>query len=92
MHPFYGPNDRLLSTARTRGSGLVSMAAYLAFWALALVMARRELDARFPRRPDPRPDRATQILRERYAAGELSEEQLRAMERVLNNDQGGRQP
>ena len=59
------------------------MAAYLAFWAGAIVLARRELDARFPRGGRPVPDDALALLRARYARGEIDEAQLRAMSAVL---------
>jgi uncharacterized membrane protein len=57
------------------------MAAYLAFWAGALVIGMRELNARFPRVQQPRPqlDPALAVLRERYARGELDREQFLAM-------------
>lgn len=84
MHPFYGPSARLLGgrtgERTTTASGLLSMAAYLAFWAGALVIAKRELDARFPR---ARPDVGVAILRERFARGEIDEQQFRAMSAVL---------
>lgn len=89
MHPFYGPSGRLLSGRRVQGTGLVSMAAYLTFWAVALVAARRELDARFPRREVPPADRALGVLRERFARGELDEAEFRAMARVLDDTPGG---
>lgn len=91
MHPFYGPSDRLLSGSESRGAGLASMAAYLAFWAVALVVAKRELDARFPPgggRTDQR-DRARAILRERFARGDIDESAFRAMTRVLDEAAGG---
>lgn len=91
MHPFYGPSDRLLSGRPARGAGLVSMAAYLTFWAVALVVARRELDARFPRRGSPRSaDQALAVLRERFAKGELDEASFRAMAAVLDETPGPR--
>ena len=99
MHPFYGPSARMLegraSTSggreRTSGGrastlgGLVSMAAYLAFWAGAIGLAKRELDARFPRagRPATSDDRALAVLRERYARGEIDDERYLAMRRIL---------
>lgn len=46
MHPFHNPSDDAMSGRRPRATGLVSMAAYLAFWAVALVIAKKELDAR----------------------------------------------
>ncbi len=90
MHPFYGPSGRLVG-GRDRQSaamGLVSMAAYLGFWAAALAIAKRELDARFPRldrQPDEtlRPDPAMTLLRERYARGELDDQQYIRMRDLL---------
>ena len=91
MHPFYGPSDRLLSGNESRGAGLASMAAYLAFWAVALVVAKRELDARFPRGGGPADhgDHARAILRERFARGDIDESAYRAMRRVLDEAAGG---
>lgn len=86
IHPFYGPSERLLRGADARGAGLVSMAAYLGFWAVALVIANRELDARFPRgggHSGAAEDRSRVILRERFASGEIDQAQYRAMRRVL---------
>lgn len=90
MHPFYGPNAGLVSEPGSRTAGLASMAAYLAFWAVALIVAMRELDARFPRgsRPPEPTDGALAILRERFARGELDEPRFRAMARVLGEDRG----
>ncbi|HQR80985.1 MAG TPA: hypothetical protein PLT68_12265 [Actinomycetota bacterium] len=90
MHPFYGPSARF-----TRGSdphsaavGLVSMAAYLAFWAVAIAVAKRELDARFPRADEAtaaelRRDPAMTLLRERYARGEIDDRQYTTMRDLL---------
>lgn len=90
MHPFYGPSDRLLSGRESRGAGLASMAAYLAFWAFALVVAKHELDARFPRvgGKSDQGDRARAILRERFARGDIDEAQFRAMTDVLDEAAG----
>lgn len=87
MHPFYGPNNKLLSGSEGRAWGLLSMAAYLAFWAGALVVAKRELDARWPRQPraDSAGDPAMAVLRSRFARGELDESQYRAMVQVLRD-------
>jgi hypothetical protein len=49
MHPFYGPSGRLLADRSGRTEGIVSMAAYLAFWAVVVVVAKREMDLRWPR-------------------------------------------
>ena len=85
MHPFYGPSARLLAGRGTSTSGLLSMAAYLAFWAVALAIAKREVDARFPKGrsfPEP-PDTAMTLLRERFARGEIDQAQFRSMAAVL---------
>ncbi len=75
----------MLADRGSRLTGLISMAAYLAFWAGAVVLAKRELDARFPKvvgAPQGR-DHAMVVLRERYARGEIDAEAYRAMEQVL---------
>lgn len=86
MHPFYEPSARLLARRGSSMSGIVSMAAYLAFWAAALVIAKRELDARWPTagRCASRRDPALMVLRERFARGEIDEPQFRAMSHVLD--------
>lgn len=85
MHPFYGPSARLLAEQDSRASGLLSMAAYLAFWTVGLALARHELEARFPKnvRPGPFRDPAMMVLRERFARGEIDETRFRRMARVL---------
>jgi hypothetical protein len=83
MHPFYGPSARLVAGRGSSASGLLSMAAYLAFWAAAIALAKRELDARFPRGGRSAADTAMAELRTRYARGEIDDDQLRAMAAVL---------
>jgi putative membrane protein len=87
MHPFYGPSARLVggSDSRSAAFGLLSMAAYLGFWAAALAIAKRELDARFPRhdRVPEDLDPAMHLLRERYARGELDDAAFNRMRDVL---------
>jgi uncharacterized membrane protein len=89
VHPFYGPSAKLLGD---RGSGLVSMLAYLAFWAAALAIAKRELEERFPRGGPPaqQADRATQVMRERFARGEIDSAQFLEMSAVLSRQSLGR--
>ena len=90
VHPFYGPSGRLLSGRGAGLSGLLSMAAYLAFWAAALVIARRELDRRWPVRPPSGEDAdpGLMVLRERFARGEIDESQYRAMVGVISEAPG----
>lgn len=73
MHPFYGPSARLSEGRDTGVAGLVSMGAYLVFWAAVVGMAWRTLNQRFPapREPDPGDDPALMALRGRYARGEI---------------------
>jgi len=73
MHPFYGPSGRLVSGRESSLSGLVSMAAYLTFWAIAIAVAKKELDERLPRHDQAPPagDPAVAVLRERLARGEI---------------------
>jgi uncharacterized membrane protein len=81
MHPFYGPSGRLLADRSGRPEGIASMAAYLAFWAVVVVVAKRELDVRWPREPG-RPadgDHAIEALRVRYARGEIDREAFLVM-------------
>lgn len=75
-----------MSDAGRRDAGVISMVAYLAFWAVALVVAKHELDARWPKGPrsGATGDRAREILRERFACGELDESEFRAMAQVLD--------
>lgn len=54
MHPFYGPSARLLGE-RSQVAGLVSMAAYLAFWAAAVAIGLRMVRDRLPAGAGPTP-------------------------------------
>lgn len=82
MHPFYGAAQRLAQPG-SPWAGVIPMAAYLAFWAAAAVVARRELEARFPRQSGDRGEEAEAILRTRYARGEIDEAEYRRMRVVL---------
>lgn len=89
MHPFYGPSQRLVGGRET--SGLLSMVAYLAFWAVAIALAKRELDARFPRVGRPAAfDPAVAVLRERLARGDIEVTEYRERLRELEPGAGGR--
>lgn len=83
MHPFYGPNARQLAGTKPRPEGLASMAAYLGFWAVVVVLGKRELDARWPKPATTGGDRALEELRERFARGEVTEAEFRAMATIL---------
>jgi uncharacterized membrane protein len=81
MHPFYGPSGRLVADRAGRPEGIASMAAYLAFWAVVVAVAKREVDLRWPRQA-VRPaeaDPALEALRVRYARGEVDRGTFLAM-------------
>lgn len=71
LHPYYAP------AGGSAQAGLVSMAAYLAFWAVVVAIAGREVNRRFPREAPPATaDPAVAMLRERYARGDLDRERF----------------
>ena len=85
LHPFYGPSQRLLAGRGSQAAGVVTMVAYLAFWAgvvgIGFKMARDRLPGPSPsdRGPRPEPDPAIGIVRERYAHGEIDRDQFLLM-------------
>lgn len=96
MHPFYEHSGALLARRDSRALGVVSMGAYLVFWAVAIPVALRMLrralqpvgaDVRSGRRHDDagggEPDPAVQIVRRRYARGEIDAAELDERLRVL---------
>ena len=72
-----------------RTEGIASMAAYLAFWAVVVAVAKREHGPAWPRRPlSPRGagrrgrttgDPALEALRVRYARGDVDRDTYLAM-------------
>ncbi len=93
MHPFYGPNSQFLAD-RDRASkvtGVVTMAAYLVFWAGTVTIALRELNERFPKGGSAagQGQDAMSVLRLRYARGEIDRDQFVAMRRELSGDEQG---
>ncbi|MGB8021281.1 MAG: SHOCT domain-containing protein [Candidatus Nanopelagicales bacterium] len=85
MHPFYGPNSRLLE-GRGSAVGLASMMAYLAFWAAVVGIAMKTLNERFPKAV-PKPalqDAAVAALRERFARGEIDEAEFLSVKQALD--------
>jgi hypothetical protein len=105
MHPFYGPSGRLLADRSGRTEGIASMAAYLAFWAVVVAVAKREMDLRWPRNPVPTAqgdraigdsdagrtvtDPALEALRLRYARGEVDRDTFLAMRADLGASEPG---
>lgn len=85
MHPFYGPTSVLLESGSVSWTGLVSMALYLIFWGVVVVIALR-LFKIYVRPPGSNhEDPALAILRQRYASGELSEIDFLHMKRILTD-------
>ena len=81
MHPYYEHSGALLARRDSRALGLVSMAAYLAFWAAAIPVALRMLRrALAPAAPVATgagaADPAEEIVRARYARGEIDRAEL----------------
>ena len=81
MHPYYEHSGALLARRDSRALGLVSMAAYLAFWAAAIPVALRMLGrALAPAAPVATgvgaADPAEEIVRARYARGEIDRAEL----------------
>lgn len=86
MHPFYGPNSQLLQEGNFWWVGLVSMAMYLLFWAIVIIIAIKILKKYFVNedRTKVKADTAMIILRERYAKGDIDAEEYRKMKADLN--------
>ncbi len=77
MHPFYGPNSQILSAGSYWWIGLASMAMYLIFWAVVMVIALKVFRRYFLQADifKNKRDDALSILRERYAKGEIDAEE-----------------
>lgn len=84
MHPFYGPSGELLNGGAW-WLGLVSMILYLVFWAVVIFLVLRIFKSYYTRWNDQggRVDSAMTILRERYARGEIDEEEFKRRKAVL---------
>jgi putative membrane protein len=85
MHPFYEPSRRLLQGHDTRREGLLSMVAYLLFWATAVPIAIRALN-RSSDRPSPPADQhdpAIAVLRMRLARGEIDVDEFVTRDALL---------
>lgn len=95
MHPFYGPSARLLEERGSRAAGIVSMGAYLAFWAAVVGIGIKMANERFPVRGSwstgaAAGDEAVAILRSRYARGELDRDTFLRMRNDLDGPAGSR--
>lgn len=78
MHPFYGAVSEFLEEGHW-WVGLLSMAMYLIFWAVAIIFAVKLFKKYFAEKaapPGPVEDTALKILRERYARGEIDAEEF----------------
>jgi putative membrane protein len=78
MHPFYGPSSMFLTQDTAWWVGLLSMAMYLLFWGVVIIIAARMAKkylagGSLTRHKD---DTAMTILRERYARGEIEIEEF----------------
>ena len=84
QHPFYGQNSRFLGQEDSWWVGLASMLLYLFFWAAVMIYAFRLVNQYFPDGPKTiKQDRAGEILRERYASGEIGDEVFEHQKAVL---------
>jgi putative membrane protein len=85
MHPFYGPSSQLLADGNAWWLGLVSMAMYLLFWAAVIVLAVILFKRYFlpGNRLFKGADKALDILRERYARGEIDADEFKRIKADL---------
>jgi putative membrane protein len=79
MHPFYGPINQFLQAGNYWWLGLASMAMYLLFWAVVIIIAFTLFKKYIVRMNHPKDsiDTAMSILRERYAKGEIDAEEYK---------------
>jgi putative membrane protein len=86
MHPFYGPSSQFLQEGNFWWLGLASMAMYLLFWAIVIIIAVKIIKKYFINadRPKAKEDTAMIFLRERYAKGEINAEEFKQMKADLN--------
>ncbi len=79
MHPYYGPSSQIFLQGYSWWPGLVSMVMYLLFWSIVVVIAIKLVNRYLitTKDSDNRQDAAMQILRERYAKGEIDAEEFR---------------
>jgi len=87
MHPFYGPGLVLLADGNF-WLGIASMAMYLLFWAVVIIIAIRLFKKYLPLFTGlgKKGDTAVSILRERYARGEIDAETFRRMKADLDQE------
>lgn len=87
MHPFYDPSRALLGRKETQAAGLISMLAYLVFWAAAIPLTLRALKrCSAPTAAAGQvPDSALVILRERYARGDIELEEFQQRRAALGH-------
>lgn len=85
MHPFYGPSSQLLQAGNYWWIGLASMAMYLLFWAVVIVIAIKFFKKYClkVKKSKSIEDDAISIIRERYAKGEIDAEEFKKMKADL---------
>lgn len=85
MHPFYGAAIELTQDNNMWWLNLISMAMYLIFWAVVIIIAFKIYRNHFknPNRQMTKEDSAIQILRERYAKGEIDSEEYKKIKSDL---------
>lgn len=92
MHPFYSYSEKFLGGIGSEWIGLVSMAMYLIFWGVVIVFAHRFAKKYFMNSKGlKQDDSAVQILRERYAKGEISSEEYRRVRDDLDESGDGKE-
>jgi len=85
QHPFYGQNSRFWGQENSWWVGLASMLLYLFFWAVVMIYAFRLVNKYFQdgSKKIREEDSAMGILRERYARGEIGDEEFKQKKVVL---------
>lgn len=86
MHPFYGAGIELTQDSNMWWLNLISMAMYLFFWAVVIIIAFKlyRKHIKNPNNERTKEDSAIQILRVRYAKGEIDSEEFNKIKSDLD--------
>ncbi len=83
MHPYYGPCSELVKEKKTFDMGVVSMAMYLVFWAVALVVEVKLVKKYFSKgcccQTETKADTTLKELRKKYTNGDISAKEFKRM-------------